>query len=389
MRCLENATFGLSDEQRAVLETAARYAREVIRPRAAHYDRSGEMPLAELEQAWQLGLFASGIPEAYAGLGLSLHDQTLIGECVAWGCSGFWGAWAATDLAIDALAHFGSSEQKSKALPRLTSSFRLASFALSEASGGSDVAGLTTRAEKRGSSYAIRGAKQWITNAGFADFFVVFASTDSSARQRGLSAFLVFPDDPGIVIGSKEGKLGTRCSDTRAVHFDDCVVAADRLLGQEGDGFRIAASALLHGRIKAAAAATGVAQAAMELSVLYAMERKTAGKPIASHQAVQLTLARMAEGISAARAMTRRAAHMVDAGLRAEAESCAAKAFASDLAMRVATDAVQLHGGYGISTELPVEKLFRDAKVLQIIEGTNDVQRLIVAASLVAQMARA
>ena len=374
--------FGLTDEQLVLQETARRFAVEEVAPVAAQYDQSGEFPRALIQKAWELGLSSTAIPPEYGGVGLPSVDTCILTEEVAWGCSGIGTSIMCNDLGLMPIIIAGSDEQKRKWLTPCTDEFTLISFCLSEPEAGSDVAGLQLQAEKDGDSYRLSGTKCWITNGGEANLYTVFATLDRSSRHKGICAFVVPADTPGISLGKKEDKMGQRASDTRVIHFDGVRVPASQRLGAEGEGFKIAMRTLDRTRPPIAALATGIARRALEESVQYARERKAFGQPIGAFQAVQFMLADMAKEIEASRLLTMQSAWMIDQGLRASKHSSIAKCFATDAAMRISTDAVQIFGGNGYSKEYPVEKLMRDAKLMQIYEGTNQVQRLVIAREL-------
>jgi len=374
--------FGLTDEQLVLQETARRFAVEEVAPIAAQYDQSGEFPRALIQKAWELGLSSTAIPPEFGGVGLSSVDTCILTEEVAWGCSGIGTSIMCNDLGLMPIIIAGSDEQKRKWLTPCTDEFTLISFCLSEPEAGSDVAGLQLQAEKDGDSYRLSGTKCWITNGGEANLYTVFATLDRSSRHKGICAFVVPADTPGISLGKKEDKMGQRASDTRVIHFDGVRVPASQRLGAEGEGFKIAMRTLDRTRPPIAALATGIARRALEESVQYARERKAFGQPIGGFQAVQFMLADMAKEIEASRLLTMQSAWMIDEGRRASMHSSIAKCYATDAAMRISTDAVQIFGGNGYSKEYPVEKLMRDAKLMQIYEGTNQVQRLVIAREL-------
>jgi acyl-CoA dehydrogenase len=375
--------FALTDEQLALQETARRFAREEIAPVAAAHDQSGEFPRAVIRRAWELGLASTAIPPEHGGVGLSLLDSCLVTEEIAWGCAGFGTSIMCNDLGLTPIILAGSDEQKREWLRPCAERFTIVSFCLSEPNAGSDVAGLQLLATRDGADYRLDGTKCWITNGGEADLYTVFATLDRTARHRGICAFIVPADTPGITRGKKEDKMGQRASDTRVVNFDGVRVPAAQRLGAEGEGFKIAMLTLDRTRPSIAALATGIARRALEESIAYARERKAFGAAIGTFQAVQFMLADMAKDVEAARLLTLQSAWMVDAGMRASKYSSFAKCFATDVAMRVTTDAVQIFGGNGYTKEYPVEKLMRDAKLMQIYEGTNQIQRLVIARELV------
>jgi acyl-CoA dehydrogenase len=374
--------FGLSDEQLALQGTARRFAREQVAPIAAEHDRTSEFPREVIRQAWDLGLSSTVIPTEFGGVGLSSVDSCIVTEEIAWGCSGIATSVMCNDLGLTPILVAGSAEQKRDWLEPCADRFTLISFCLSEPNAGSDVAGLQLLAEKDGSDYRLRGTKCWITNGGEADLFTVFATLDRKSRHNGICAFVVPADSPGITRGKKEDKMGQRASDTRVLDFDGVRVPAAQRLGAEGEGFKIAMLTLDRTRPPIAALATGIAQRALDEASKYAKERKAFGSPIGGFQAVQFLLADMAKDIEAARLLTLQSAWMVDAGMRASKHSSIAKCFATDAAMRVTTDAVQVFGGNGYTRDYPVEKLMRDAKLMQIYEGTNQIQRLVIAREL-------
>ena len=371
--------FSLTEEQQALQELARKFAREEMAPKAAHHDETGEFPAEIAKKAWELGLMNTHVPPEYGGMGLGVLDGCLITEELAWGCTGIATAMEANALAAAPVIVAGNDEQKKEFLGRLTSEPLFAAYAVTEPGAGSDVAGIRTKARKVGDEYVIDGSKMWITNGGVASWYFVLAYTDPEKKHKGMSGFLVPRDTPGITVGKKEQNLGQRASDTRGLTFEEVKVPAKYRLGNEGDGFRIAMAAFDHTRPPVAAGAVGLAQRAMDESVKYAKERKTFGLPIAAYQSISFMIAEMAMNIEAGRHLVRLAAWAIDAGKRNTKYAAMAKAFCADMAMKVATDAVQVHGGYGYSHEYPVEKLMRDAKIYQIYEGTSQIQRLIIA----------
>lgn len=374
--------FALSDDQLALQDTARRFAQTEIAPAAAAFDQSGEFPRDIIQRAWELGLSSTCIPQDFGGVGLDSIDNCIITEELAWGCSGMTTSIMANDLGLMPIVLAGSDAQKKEWLGWAADQFRLIAFCLSEPNAGSDVAGLQLQAEKAGDHYVLNGTKCWITNGGVADLYTVFATLDKSTRHNGIVAFIVPSDLPGITKGKKEDKMGQRASDTRVIHFDNVRVPASLRIGQEGEGFKVAMRTLDRTRPPIGALATGIARRALDESLAYAKERKAFGFPIAGFQAVQFLLADMAKDIEASRLLTLQSAWMVDRGIRASKNSSFAKCFATDTAMRVTTDAVQVFGGNGYTKEYPVEKLMRDAKLMQIYEGTNQIQRLVIAREL-------
>lgn len=375
-------SFALSEEQKQIQSLARDFTRKEILPVAAHHDKTGEFPEAVCRKAWETGLMNVHIPEAYGGAELSCMDACLIAEEIAAGCTGIGTAMEANGLAIAPVVLAGNEEQKKSILAPMTEELLFAAYCVTEPDAGSDVAGIKTRAEKKGDDYIINGEKMWITNAGVAHWYYVLAKTDEKAGHRGISAFIIPRETKGIEVGKKEINMGQRASDTRSIRFTDVKVPAKNLLGREGDGFKISMGAFDHTRPLVAAAAVGLARSAMELATRYATERRTFGAPIAAHQAINFSLADMDKDIDAARLLAWRAAWLKDAGKKNTREAAMAKVFAADTAMRIATDAVQIFGGYGYSSEYPVEKLMRDAKIFQIYEGTSQIQRMIIGREL-------
>jgi acyl-CoA dehydrogenase len=376
--------FNLSEEEQMLREMVREFTRAEIMPVAAHHDETGEFPEAVCRLAWEHGLMNVHIPEAHGGLGLNAMGGVVIGEETAYGCSGIATAMEANNLAEAPLILAGSDELKRRFLAPMTERFMMASYAVTEPSAGSDVSGIKTAAVKRGDHWVVNGQKMWITNAAKADWFMVLAHTDVAAGHHGMTAFVVPRETDGVIIGKKERNMGQRASDTRGITFEDVAIPAANVIGEVGKGFRVAMGAFDHTRPAVASMAVGLARRAMDEAVGYAKERKAFGKPIASFQGISFMLADMAKSIAAARWLVWHSAWTVDQGRRNTLEASMAKCFASDEAMRIATDAVQVFGGYGFNTEYPVEKLMRDAKVMQIYEGTSQIQRLIIARHILA-----
>jgi acyl-CoA dehydrogenase len=374
-------SFALSDEQKALRDLAREFAEKEIRAREAEYDEKMQHPADVIAKAHEIGLMNLHVPEEHGGLGLSAFDGMLVGEELNWGCSGIATSILANGLGAGPVILFGSDEQKAQWLPPLVESPILCSFGLSEPNAGSDVAALKTTAVREGDEYVLNGSKTFITNAGYATWTVVFAKTDPKGGHRGMSAFVVPMETPGVTIESHLNKMGQRATDTSAFALQDVRVPAANRVGEEGDGFKIAMATLDFTRPGTAIGAVGVAQAAYEHAVAYAKERVTFDMPIAMHQGVNFMVADMATEIQAARLLCWQAAWMLDEdyGREATLYSSFAKRFAADTAMKVATDAVQVFGGYGYIKEYPVEKLMRDAKLFQIYEGTSQIQRLVIA----------
>jgi acyl-CoA dehydrogenase len=377
-------SFDLTDEQRVLQETVRRFAENEIAPFAAQWDEAGEFPWDVMRKAFSAGLMNDIVPEQYGGAGLSCFESTLVTEELAAGCSGVSTSMLANNLASTPVLLAGTEDQKKKFFGKLTSSLCFGAFNLTEPSAGSDVAALSTTAVKKGNRYVLRGEKCFITNGGVADFHVVFATLDKSKGAKGITAFIVPKDTPGVQPGKEEHKMGSRASNTTTVVFEDAEVDESMRLGNEGEGFRLAMRTLDRARPVVAAQAVGIARSAIKHAAQYAKERSTFGQPIAMHQGIQFMLAEMVRDLEAARLLTWNAAWLTDQGKNASQISACAKLFATDAAMRITTDAVQIFGGYGYMREYPVEKLMRDAKLLQIYEGTNQVQRIVIARSLLA-----
>ena len=374
-------SFGLTDEQKALRELARDFAANEIRPKEHEYDEKMQHPADVIAKAHEVGLMNLHIPEEYGGAGLSSFEGMLVAEELNWGCSGIGTSISANGLGAGPVLLFGSDEQKATWMPPLVESPILCSFGLSEPGAGSDVASFKTTAVRDGDDYILNGSKTFITNAGYAAWTVVFAKTDPRSGSKGMSAFIVPMDSPGVTIESHLDKMGQRSTDTSAFALQDVRVPAANLIGAEGDGFKIAMATLDFTRPGTAIGAVGVAQAAFEHSVAYAKERVAFDVPIAMHQGVNFLIADMATEIEGARLLTWQAAWMLDQGYgrKATLYSSFAKRFAADTAMKVTTDAVQVFGGYGYMKEYPVEKLMRDAKLFQIYEGTSQIQRLVIA----------
>ncbi|MFN8130859.1 MAG: acyl-CoA dehydrogenase family protein [Solirubrobacteraceae bacterium] len=370
--------FTLTDEQKALREMAHDFAEKEMRPVAWEYDKEGTWPEPVLKKAWELGLMNSHISEEYGGPGASYFEGTLIEEEMGWGCSGIGTSLSCNGLATAPIAIGGSEEIKKKYLGMLTEEPIFASFCLTEPDAGSDVSGMRTTAVRKGDKYVINGSKCFITNGQYASYYTVYAKTDKDAGHRGISAFVV-PRDDTVTVDKKEDKMGQRASNTATITFNDTEVPAENLLGEENHGFKLAMMTLDRTRPGVAAMATGIARAAFEFATDYSKERVQFGVPIAMHQAIQFMIADMATDVEAARLLVWQSAVLLDQGRRNTLASSHAKRFAADTAMKVATDAVQVYGGYGFIKEYPVEKLMRDAKIMQLYEGTSQIQRLVIA----------
>ncbi len=380
--------YDLTEEQLTIRELCRQIAEERIKPVRARYDQTEDFPWEIVEVLAQSDIFGLFIPQDYGGLGGGILEMAIATEELSRVCGGIALAFAATALATFPILLFGSESQKSKYLPDIAAGKRLAAFALTEPEAGSDAGAVKTAAKREGDGYILNGTKQWITNGGEAEIYTVIAVTDKSRGSRGLSAFILEKGTQGFSFGKKENKLGIRGSTTRELSFQDCFIPKENLLGKEGQGFLIAMRTFDQSRPGVAAQAVGIAQGALEEAVAYAQERKQFGKPIASFQGIQFMLADMATQIEAARALTYAVARMIDRGIRRVAKASAmAKLFASDVAMKVTIDAVQILGGYGYMKDYPVEKMMRDAKITQIYEGTNQIQRAIIASNLIKEMA--
>jgi acyl-CoA dehydrogenase len=370
--------FTLTDEQRALREMAHDFAEKEIRPVAWEYDRDGTWPQEILEKAWELGLMNSHIEERYGGPGVSYLEGALIEEELSWGCSGIGTSIGANGLATAPLGIGGSEELKKKYFGMLTDAPLFASFCLTEPDAGSDVSGMRTTATRKGDKWVINGSKCFITNGGYASFFTVYAKTDKEKGHRGISCFLV-PKDDTVTVDKKEDKMGQRASNTATITFNDTEIPLDHLIGEENHGFKLAMMTLDRTRPGVAAMATGIARAAFEFATQYSKERVQFGVPIAMHQAIQFLIADMATKVHLSRLAAWNSAVLLDQGKRNTLESSHAKRFAADSAMEVTTDAVQVYGGYGFIKDYPVEKLMRDAKIMQLYEGTSQIQRLVIA----------
>jgi alkylation response protein AidB-like acyl-CoA dehydrogenase len=375
--------FELSAEQQAFRDLARDFARKEIAPIAAECDERGEFPLEVLKKAHRAGLLNLEVPEEYGGAGLRTLEVALIAEEIGAACAGIATSLLGNGLALLPIILYGTAEQKERFLTPFCAEPKLAAFCLTESGAGSDISAVATTGHWGEEVYVLNGVKSFITNGGLASLYVVIASTDRRRGARGLSAFVVPAGTMGVSSGKKERKMGQRASDTREVILEDVRVLAGNRLGNEGQGFRITVDTLNRARVGVAAISVGLTRAALEVARDYARQRVQFGQPIASHQAVQLMLADMSIAVDTARLMTWRAAQAFEKGEpEAERYSAEAKCYASDVAMRVTTDAVQVLGGYGYMRDYPVEKYMRDAKLLQIYEGTNQIQRLMIARRL-------
>jgi len=378
--------FLLTEEQKMLKDLCRQIAREKIAPVAAEYDEKEEFPWPIVKILADSDITGVYIPEAYGGMGGGVFELAIATEELSWGCGGISLAFAATGLGVFPIVLFGNEEQKKKYLPKVAKG-TIAAFCITEAEAGSDAGSIKTTAVKHGDHYVLNGTKQWITNGGEADIYTVIAMTDKAKGARGATAFIVEKGTKGLDFGKKEKKLGIRGSATREVVLTDCKIPKENVLAKEGMGFIVAMKTFDYSRPGVAAQAVGIAQRALDEAVQYAHQRKQFGQLISSFQGIQFMLADMSIKVEAARAMVYRAAKIVDSGAKDIAKiSAIAKTFASDVAMSVTTDAVQVLGGYGYMREYPVEKLMRDAKITQIYEGTNQIQRGIIAGSLIKEL---
>ena len=375
-------SFELSDEQKQIQALARQFAREVILPNAAKYDREESFPEGIVAQAHGLGLLNVIIPESVGGLGLGMLEEVVIGEELGYGCMGIYTILMASELGITPILLAGDDEQKERFLSPLLNGPKLAAFGLSEPDNGSDAGAMKTRAVFDGDEVILNGAKMWITNGGLADITVIFASFDPEQRHRGTLAVVVEKGTPGFSHQKIHGKMGQRASYTAELILDNVRVPKANVLGVPGDGFKIAMKTLDKTRIPVAAGSVGVARRALDESNKYASERKAFGKSINTFQAIQFKLADMKIGLETARWQTYYAAWLVDCGRPHSEAAAIAKCYASDMAFAAANEAIHVHGGYGYVSEFPVEKLLRDVKLNQIYEGTNEIQRLVIARSL-------
>lgn len=381
--------YFLNEEQEMIRDLVKQIAQEKVAPLAAELDEKGEFPWELIKLFAESDLFALFVPEEYGGLGKGVLDLCIVVEELSKACAGVSVTYAASALGTYPIILFGSEEQKKKYLPAIAKGEKLTAFGLTESDAGSDAGGIRTAAVRDGDYYILNGNKQWITNGGEAEIYTVIALTDRAKGSRGASAFIVEKDTPGFGFGKKENKMGIRCSATRELIFNNCRIPKENLLGREGMGFLVAMRTLDKSRPGVAAQAIGIAQGALDDAVKYARERIQFGKPISSFQGIQFMLADMATQIEAARALLYAGARYMDSGAKDISKiSSMTKLFASDVAMKVTTDAVQIFGGYGYMKDYPVEKRMRDAKITQIYEGTNQIQREIIALQLIKEAAK-
>jgi butyryl-CoA dehydrogenase len=375
--------FELTDEQRMIRDTAREFAAREVAPKAAELDKSGRWPIEIVAKMGELGLMGVAIPQEYGGAGMDAVSYALAMEEISAACASTGVIMSVNNsLFADPVYKFGTDDQKKRVLTPVARGEKLGCFGLTEPMSGSDAQTMATGAEKVGGSWVINGAKNWITNGPHADFILVFAVTDRSGPKIKHTAFLVERGTPGYTQNPPDHKLGIHAAHSCTVFFENVKVSEENIVGKVGDGFKVAMATLDGGRIGIACQALGIARAAFEKSVAYAKERKSFGVPIAQHQAIQFMLADMAVQIDAARLLCWRAATMKDRGVRHSSESAMAKLYASEMATRVTHKAIQVHGGYGYSTEFPVERHYRDARITEIYEGTSEIQRIVIAANL-------
>ena len=377
-------SFKLTEEQEAIRKLAKSFVEKDIIPIAAEYDEKEEVPWHIVNKAFEIGLMNLEVPVEYNGQGQDAITVAIVGEEIGYGCIGINGTFGANGLALMPILLAATEEQKKKYLAPFCAKPQLAAFCLTEPGAGSDAGAVSTTAQLKGDEYVINGLKHFITNGGIATLYTVFAKTDPTKGVKGISAFIVPADLPGVKAGKKEKKMGDRASHVGEVIFEEVRIPKGNLLGNEGDGFKIAMMTLDRTRPGIAASAVGLARRALEEAIKYSKERVQFGKPICANQAIQFMLADMAIKVEAARALTWQACWMIDEGLRVTKVGAMAKCFASDVAMANAIDGLQIFGGYGYMREYPMEKLVRDAKILQIYEGTNQIQRVVIASALLA-----
>ena len=380
--------FELTSEQKKLQERARQFSKEVILPVAARHDQDGTFPLDVMEKAHQAGFLTPLVPKKYGGGGLGVLDTCIFSEELAAGCMGMYLSIFVSTLALFPIIKFGTEEQRERFLKPFCSKFSIASYCLSEFAVGSDPASMRTMAVRDGDDYVLNGTKMWVTNGGYADFYLVFATQDPEKKHQGIISLIVPSDLEGVSHGEPIDKMGQRASNTTAVTFRNVRVPRENLLAGEGEGFKKAMAALDITRPMIAVGSVGIARTALELATQYAKKRIQFGVPIAQHQAVQFMLADMAKDIEAARLLVWKAAWLADKGIRNSKEAAMAKAFAADVAMQVTTNAVQIYGGMGYTKWHPVEKLMRDAKVIQIYEGTAQIMRLVIARQLLQETER-
>ena len=371
--------FSLTPDQIEIRDLAMKFARNEMMPKAQEFDEKATMPMEILTKAWELGLINTCIPTEYGGNGFTAIDSMIITEALAYGCMGMNTAIMANDLALLPIVIGGNDEQKKRFLTPFTQSYKIAAFCLTEPGNGSDAGGLKTIIKEDGDDVIINGSKMWITNAGYADLYVLYGTTDPALKHKGITAVVIEKGTPGIEIGKKEDKMGHHYSNTHTITFNNVRIPKKNILGGLNQGWKIAMKTLDHSRPMVASSAVGGAQCAYDHAVKYAKERVQFNVPISQHQAIQFMIADMAMKIEASRLLVHKAAWLLDNGQPNTQLASYSKAFAADSCMQIATDAVQVFGGYGYSKEYPVEKIMRDAKLIQLYEGTSQIQRLVIA----------
>jgi len=372
----------LTEEQQALIETARKFTRESIIPVAGELDEEEKFPVDLFRSAWELGLMNVELPEAYGGLGLSTFEGCLMAEELAYGCAAIATSIMCNHLGALPLEVAGTEAQKQKYLTQVAEEFQFISYCCSEPDAGSDVAGMKTKLTRDGDGWLLNGQKRWITNGGYAKLYTGFATIDAKLRHKGITGFVIERDAPGVSVGKKEKKLGQRASNTVDVIFEDVRLSDDNILGEPGRGFAIAMEVFDKSRPMIGAQCAGMIRRCLDESVAYAKERKTFGVPIANHQAIQFMIAEMAMSYEAVNLLYKKAAWEVDNNVRRTNTSAIAKCIGADHVVRAATDAVQVFGGYGYTREYPVEKIYRDAKLMQLYEGTSQVQRMVIAKNI-------
>ncbi len=377
-------SFSLSEEQESLRDMVRKFVQNDVVPVAAKYDESGEFPWPVIEKAHSLGIMNISVPQKFGGLGLGVLDDVIINEELGAGCLGMTTSISVNQLALYPILLFGTDAQIAELVGPFLEKPMLASFCLTEPGAGSDAGGLSTTAKEDGDDFIVNGSKMWITNAGHASLFTVFCTVNKELKNKGIVCLAIDAKTPGIHLGKHENKMGQRCSDTRAITFENVRVPRKNLIGKIGEGFKVALATLDRTRPPIAAGAVGAARGAMEHAIRYSKERKQFNQPIANFQAIQFMLADMATKVESGRLLCYQAAWLLDEGKHEQGTfaSALAKRVSADMAMEVATDAVQIFGGYGYTKEYPVEKIMRDVKLVQIYEGTSQIQRVVIARHL-------
>ncbi|MDQ6695234.1 MAG: acyl-CoA dehydrogenase [Chloroflexota bacterium] len=371
--------FGLTEEQRLIKQTAKEFADEKLAPLAAEYDKSEEFTAPQAKMLGEMGFLGMMVPEEYGGAGLDTVSYVLALEEVSRACASTSVTMTVQNsLVCWPISHFGTDEQKRKYLMPLAQGVTLGCYGLSEPAAGSDPASMATTAAEDGDSYIVNGSKIFISNGGVADVAIIWTQTNREMKHKGITCFIVEATTPGYTVGAEEKKLGIRGSNTVELHFENCRVSKENILGEIGEGFKVAMQTLDGGRIGIAAQAVGIGQACLDVAVKYAHERHAFGKPLAEIEAIQIKVADMAMEVQASRLLTMHAAWMKDQGLRFSKEAAIAKLHASEAATKASHTALQIHGGYGYLRDFPVERLYRDARITEIYEGTSEIQRLVI-----------